>query len=481
MRRAGLGKDGQAADSGAATNDSSKVPSKSGSEAGDGSQQGTGVASPTDSTNAKDKASMTREERETKYKETRERIFKGFENNDSTDGDGATGTMPSNEVSRTSSANEKRKTKKHRNNDDGFHARSQYNAYYPAMQYPASTFDQAGSTAAYFSPYAPQPINSMGPSSNLSPPMFQQEFNQVYRSMPNSPAYPTAMQHGPMMSGSYLNGQNNGIGAYNQQISQQYYQPMQQNVLGQHSPAMPSPVLSSNAPLSRSQPQTVDQPWSPNGVSYPYQQLRNQQPVYPSQMHDRPPAVGMPTVPYQYGQLPYQPNALGGKAPHPLPGSYNRQVFNPQTSAFVPGTGFVSPQTNYGSRTLSNGSQTQPYGQQFGTYLQTSSAPSMPFMSPVPGLGPFVSGQDPKSHGMRKSSSQTNDSQSPGQNSLSKWGTPAHLPPKPPPPDVPSMPNSQHALPANIHANTNLQSMSNGQSMPSSQNGIYTMPGQAGI
>lgn len=479
MRRAGLGKDGQPLESGVTTNDSSKVPSKSGSEAGDGSQQGTGVASPTDSTNAKDKASMTREEREAKYKETRERIFKGFENNDNVYSDATAGTTPSNEVSRTSSANEKKKTKKHRNNDDGFHARSQYNAYYPTMQYPATTFDQAGSSAAYFSPYGPQLMNAIGPSGNLSPPMFQHGYNQGYQSLPNSPAYPMVMQQAPIMGGSNLSGQNNNLGVYHQQIPQQYYQPMQQTMIGQHSPAMSSPVLSSNVQLSQPQPQLSDQPWPQSGYSYPYQQSRTQQPVYPSQLHDRPPAVGIPTVPYQYGQLPYPPNAAGGKAPHPLPGSYNRQAFNPQTRAFVPGNGFISPQNApYGSRTSSNGSQTQPYGQQPGAYLPPSSVPNMPFMPPMPGLGPYP--QDLKGHGTRKISSQTNDSQSPGQSSLSKWGTPAHLPPKPPPPDVPSMPDNQHSLPVNIHANMNLQAMGNGQSMPSFQNGVYSMPGQAG-
>ena len=481
MRRAGLGKDGQATESRVATNDSSKFPSKAGSEAGDGSQQGTGVASPTDSTNAKDKASMTREEREAKYKETRERIFKGFENNENADGDTTAGTLPPNEVSRTSSANEKKKSKKHRNNDDGFHARSQYNAYYPTMQYPNTTFDQVGDSTAYFSPYAPQQIPTMAPSVNLSPPMFQQGYNQGYTSTPNSPAYPMVMQQGPMMNGSNLNGQNNGLGVYHQQISQQYYQPMPQSIMGQQSPAMASPALSSNVQLSQPQPQMQEQPWPQNGFSYPYQQSRNQQPVYPSQMHDRSHPVGIPTVPYQYGQLPYQPNVPGGKAPHPLPGSYNRQAFNPQTRAFVPSNGFVPPQAiPYGSRTSSNGSQTQPYIQQPGTYLQPSSTPSVPYISPVPGFGPFVQVQDPKFHGTRKTSSQTNGSQSPGQSSLSKWGTPAHLPPKPPPPDVPSMPDGQHSLPMNIHGNMNIQAMGNGQSVPSFQNGVYSMPSQAG-
>ena len=481
MRRAGLGRDQQATDLRATPDESFKVASKSGSEAEDGSQQGTGVVSPTDSGNTKDKASMTREEREAKYKETRERIFKGFENNDNEDGDTAAVNVPSNEVSRTSSASEKKKTKKHRNNDDGFHARSQYNAYYPTIQYPTTTFDQAGNTVAYFSPYGPQQSNVLGPSGVLSPPLFPQGYSQGYHSLPTSPAYPMNMQQSPMMSGSNMPGQNSSLGAYNQHVPQQYYQPMQQTMVGQNPPAMPSPALSSNAQLSRPQPQMLDQSWSQNVFPYPYPQSKDQPPVYPPHTQDRPPSGGIPTVHYQYGQLPYQSHTPGGKTPHPLPGSYNRQVFNPKTRAFVPGTGYTSPQAaSYGNRSLSNGSQNQPYIQQPGTYAQPSLTPTTTFMSPMPGPGRYTSTQDPRSHGTRKVSSQTNDSQSPGQSSLSKWGTPAHLPPKPPPPDARSIPESQHSLPLNIHANINLQAMGNGQSMPSFHNGIYSMPGQGG-
>ena len=131
MRRAGLGKDAQSVESGANTADGSMAPSKAGSETGDESQRGTGVASPTDSNLAKDKSAMTREEREAKYNETRERIF-------GPKSEIADSNEAVNEVSRTSSRNEKKK-KKHKNNDDGFEARSQFNAYYPSMQYPSTS------------------------------------------------------------------------------------------------------------------------------------------------------------------------------------------------------------------------------------------------------------------------------------------------------------------------------------------------------
>ena len=138
MRRAGVGKEMSNNESGADTTESSINPSKAGSEAEDGSQRGTGFVSPSNSVTAKDKANMTREEREAKYKETRERIFKDFEDTDNVDGGGS--NEVTNQVSRASSVNEKKRTKK-RNNDDGFEARSKFNAYYPTVQYAGSSYD----------------------------------------------------------------------------------------------------------------------------------------------------------------------------------------------------------------------------------------------------------------------------------------------------------------------------------------------------
>jgi len=96
MRRAGLGKDGQITGSDSNTAEGSTAPSKAGSETGYDSQQGTGVVSPTDSNMAKDKSAMTREEREAKYKETRERIF-------GPESENADSLEPVNELSRTRS------------------------------------------------------------------------------------------------------------------------------------------------------------------------------------------------------------------------------------------------------------------------------------------------------------------------------------------------------------------------------------------
>lgn len=44
-------------------------------------------------------------------------------------------------------------------------------------------------------------------------------------------------------------------------------------------------------------------------------------------------------IPYAYGQLPANANPNDPKSQHPIPGSYNRQTFNPKTQSFVPATG----------------------------------------------------------------------------------------------------------------------------------------------
>lgn len=478
MRRSGLNKNGQNAESGPNTTANSMAPSKAGSETGDDSQQGTGVISPTDSAAAKDKASMTREEREAKYKETRERIFKGFEDSDNIEANEI--HEVSNEVSRTSSVNEKKKTKKLRNHDDGFEARSKFNAYYPAVQYSVSTYDQTTNPAAYYNSYPPHPA-AMNQSGPLNAAMLQHTYSPGYQPLPNPPAFPVPMQPIPLMNGPSYNGQPSNSPAfpgYNQPA--QYYQPIQpQMPIGQHSSAMSSPALSNNVPLSRPQSQMSEQQWQPqNGFPYGYPRPRDQQQYYPSTVPDQVATGTMHSIPYQYGQLPFQSNLQGGRAQHPLPGSYTRQAFNPQTRAFIPGSGNMPHSFPYNGRSnesmargpgpaFPNGSQSAPCAPYSDSYLQ---AP------PVSMPTPFNQNQDPKSYGNRKSSSHTNGSPSPAPSSLSKWGTPAHLPPKPPPPETPSVPEAQHSLPINVHAGVNVQSMGNGQPMPSYQNGVYSMP-----
>ena len=462
MRRAGLGKDGQSVESGPNTADGSMAPSKAGSETGDESQRGTGVASPTDSNLAKDKSAMTREEREAQYNNARERIFgPKSENVDSNEA--------VNEVSRTSSRNEKKK-KKYKNTDDGFEARSQFNAYYPSMQYPATTYDQTTASPAYYSPYPMQQGNILSPPGAA---MLQQGYQQGYNPMATPQGFPAVTSQNTMLHGYDQQTPNAHAVNYNQQIPSHYYPSMQQSIhVGQSSPVMSSPAVSNHNQFSRPQSQVADQQWSQNTYPYPYQQPRDQQHFYPSPMQSPNPMVGVTSVPYQFGQLPLQPGMQGARAQHPLPGSYKSQAFNPQTRAFVPNGGSVPSQTaqlgsnsNLPIRNL-NGNQYPPFMQQSPAYHQ---GPSMSVSAP------YSFSQESKVYGIRKSSTQSNAPHSPVQSSLSKWGTPSHLPPKPPPPEVPSMLGVQHSLPMNNQFSVDAQN--GGQQMPSFQNGIYSMPG----
>ena len=466
MRRAGLGIDVFNAGSGDNTNASSIAPSKAGSETGDDSQRGTGMASPSDSTTTKDKSAMTREEREAKYKETRDRIFKGFE--DTENNEIVPVTETSNEASRTSSTTGKKKPRKNKHNDDGFEARSQFNVYYPPMQYTGNTFDQMANSAAFFNPYTSQP-NGQQFHPGLSHP-----YNPSFQPAQLLQPYQMPIQHPSMIgaAGPYpQNTAGQGLAPYSQQIAGQYYQPVQQpNQMVAPSPAMSSPALSNCTQLSRPQSQMSDQQW-PSNYPNPYHLAGSAQNSY--QQHSLPqtpanvPMPSMPTTPYQYGQLPYQPGVPNGRPQHPLPGSYNRQAFNPQTRAFIPSNGFSPQQASYATRP----GEVTGYGPRPGLPNGNGPLPGQPqtlhpTMHQVPQSGHFMSSFPTTPHSARKSSNQTPRSQSPGQNTLSKWATPANLPPKPPPLEI-----------ANLSSIANIQNINGGQGMPTFQNGTYSKPG----
>ena len=486
MRRPG--KDGNV-DSGAGTNESSVVPSKAGSENGEESQQGTGVISPTESNLAKDKSSLTREEREARYKEKREELF-GPQSENTDDSPEST-----KEVSRTSSRNEKKKKNKQKKDDDDFEARSQFNAYYPTLPYPANPYDQAAA-GAFFNPYGMQPSNASSQQGIAGAAMMQQGYQHGFQAMSNAQGYPNGLGQNAVMN-SY-NGQpapqnygQQNPSNFNQQTPTQYFAQLHQGMgMGQHSPAISSPSMSHSAQVSRPQSQMSDQQWTQNGYANGYQQSQQQQQFYPP---PNPPA-------YPYGQLPYQPG-FQNKAVHPLPGSYNRSAFNPATRAFVPGSGSMAPQPSSGYGSMSpqppnyaaspNTSMMRPQpisypnGQPGPPYPSYNPhAPSYPQVPSYPQmLGSYNPSQPEQPRSNRKtpgnSQSAPNSNNSPNvqQSSLSKWGTPAHLPPKPPPVDTPSLPEAQHSLPMNNQFGVNVQAVNGGQPMPNFSNGVYSMPG----
>ena len=475
MRRAGHASDSHTPRSGNGTTASSIAPSKAGSDH-DGSQIGTGVASPTESTMAKDKSLLTREEREAQYKEARDRIFKDFGETETPDAERSNET--SNQVSRASSTTGRKKNKKKKNHDDGFEARSQFNVIYPSNPYYGNAYNQAANPMAFTNTYLTHNFTQPIPDQT-------QYFNQ-YMSPQGMYPYQMSTQQMPMSNGTppYAPGAANESYMYaGQHMPNQYMQPM----APPNSMMMPSPTPSNSSMIHKSQfqrPQVPgqDQSWQQGSFTGSYPGSGTPQQAYPQPV-PRSPSMNQPTIHYPYGQLPYQ-GSPGGRPPHPLPGSYTRPVFNPQTHPFVPSTTPMAPPTQpspYMNRSVSyqgygaaqptsngpmnNGMQ---YPSPQNKYQQPHPQPQMPQFGQMPPLQP-VTHMMPQmdTHTSRKASAHSNHSthsQSPLQSSLSKWGTPATLPPKPPPPEVPHP------------AATVIPQSFGGQAMPTFHNGTYSKP-----
>ena len=458
MRREGTGiAEAQPIESGENTHASSMVPSKAGSDAGVDSQKVSDVASPVGSTIAKDKAIKTREEKEAKYKEARDRIFADWKEND--DGETNASNEASARASRASSVNGRKKKKSQKTDDDGFQARSAYNVYYPTRQAPG--YDQVGNFVGYSSnPYMPQ--NGV----QTFQPGFGQTMGQPFHLMQQSQFFPGQIQPQSSMIG-------NGGMLPQSSAPQQYmnYPMTQQPMLSQFYPQMHQPqnhmslqpsMVPSQSPFTPQMPprpvsQMSDQSWgqgsmpqSPfpvyNGPSHPFQ-------TQTSQGMQQGPVTNPNNLaaPYPYGQLPQQVQSPGRRNVHPVPGSYNRQTFNAQSRVFVPGeSGFISSGNEQGVRNISYAA-----GQ-----TQDAASSGMGFSYPMPSMPqaqfpPSISGSSPTSP--RKVSNQSAQAHSPAPSTISKWGTPSTLPPKPPPPVNQHMPNS----------------------MPTFQNGTYSKPASA--
>ncbi|KAL8872703.1 MAG: hypothetical protein Q9174_001703 [Haloplaca sp. 1 TL-2023] len=479
MRRVDLVKQGPNVDSGQNTTASSIAPSKAGSEVGGDSGRATGLVSPTESNVSKDRFAMTREEREAKYKETRDRIFKGFE--DVENADAAAHNDAQTGVSRTSSANGRRKSRKQQNIDDGFEARSHYHPYYPAMPYSGPAFDQTSASSAYFNPCMPQHYPTFGEQQSYGQtPMYPTSYGAGYQSMPNTPGYPSVpIQQYPAANNSGMNDYSNMQpmpGMVHQAPSSYYQQPQMTPGMGQASPAMSSPTIGNNVHQPMTQTERSDQSWSQMTYQYPYQQARVEQHFFSPQasMQNTPAAPN--TVSYAYGQLPYQANLPGSRNVHPLPGSYNRQqAFNPQTRSFVPNS---TPQPPYVNNGFQDGGSSNAYPSPTGSTpgLAHALPSTLSYQVPTaPQFGSFESSPEHKSPAVRKNNQNSGENQPPIKSSLAKWGTPATLPRKPPPPDPPSM-DGRHSLPQNVPTHTNIQVASHGQPMPTFQNGVYFLP-----
>ncbi|KAL6707973.1 hypothetical protein ACN47E_003647 [Coniothyrium glycines] len=430
--------------SGTNTAANSQTASKTTSEIGgsDGSNDGN---------EGKDKAALTREEREARYREARQRIFGSAENEESETGE-TTGSgedrEKDNDLSRTNSAAGKKKNmKKLRNyDDDDFQARSHFNAYYP-QQYAGPGY--SAENVVYYNGYAgsmstPQ-YAAMNPG--VSPPS---TYSNPYPGMVPADSqshYGWGGQqyqpsNGSMMYSGYSQAQNGyDVSADFQRGMPSFPNPGMQS---QITPKMANPPMAAyqdpyqqnqHMPMNSSWPQMPHQPaYQPGQAPYAPAGSSNGPMSYPQQIPAASPYAQFPASPY---------NGKANRNQHPLPGSYTRPQFNPQTQSFIPNTSNYYNVNMHGNLPFrgqssaappqmnGHGGFPQPYPQHMppsqGAQYHSSSNSTQSFGSPqsMPGNN--------TGHHMNRIASQSGD-QGSSQSSIAKYGTPSHLPPKPPAP-----------------------------------------------
>ncbi|CAI6338563.1 unnamed protein product [Periconia digitata] len=459
--------------SGTNTTANSEGPSKTTSEVG-----GSDGGNDKEGGKPKDKSMLTREEREARYREARQRIFGSAEAEESEQTEPSASTEDK-DASRSSSASGKKKNRKQRNadDDDGFEARSRFNAYYPG-QYAAPGYSGDGTIyyngfpgSMHNAQYAPMASNAPSPQNynngypNMMPQEMQPQYgwsNQQYSS-PNAPMmYPA---YGPMQNGYDLsNDFQRGMQSFQSSNMPNQMTPKMTNasMANYQDPyAQSSPSHSINGSWSQSNQQTgypiTPGPYPPNGSG--------NRPM-PGSMQQGP----APSA-YQYGQFP--PSSFNGKPnrhQHPLPGSYQRPQFNPQSQAFVPGGynmpyqmphnvgGSAQPMNGYGGFQL-------PGNPQVPHQLPRPSPPSsnmQAFGSP----GHMNNNGTMGPHSLSPSQTALSQNSVPAQSSIAKYGTPSNLPARPPPtqPQAPklNLNGSVQGTPSRVPSNSNLSFIGNG-------------------
>ncbi|CAI7587777.1 unnamed protein product [Penicillium pancosmium] len=412
---------------------SSSAPSKATSETGDSGFDGDRAGSSSGATPAKDRLALTREEREAKYHEVRERIFRDFPESAKSD----TGDSNPN-MSRSSSTTGRKKNHRQRNpNDDGFEARSQFNAYYPGAQYTNGSMSYNGTMGDGYSanpvPYLvgpgvqPPPGGYVAAGQNNGMHPGQMGMNNMSQSQYPMAVSPQLGSNGPWQGGNM---------PQQQPYSSGYASMSPSNMMGQQSANKPSPTMNNYA-MPQSQQYQQSHNW--NSTPYPgsVQQSplqRNQPPVhwpnYPQQQ--QPMTPNMAANPYAQFPGQHLNNAMQNQAGRPgMPGAYERSQshFNPQTRAFIPG-GAPLPRHANASR---GAQQPMPYGNMQGNL------PAQPQWNGYSDLMQARGQAQGQAQGQDHSSVNTIRTASvSSRDSIAKWGTPSHLPPKPPPSEVPS-------------------------------------------
>ncbi len=292
-----------------------------------------------------------------------------------------------------------------------------------------------------------------------------QQQTASYQSVPAFvPQFPTGFQQS--VSAGFGSSYSRAFGnqppmGYHQGLHNSYNQATQQSsVPSQRSSTMSSPASNNHAQpvLPQAHPPLHSQ-WSQSYYQSPYQGPTTQYQLPTSQQQQYQHGTVPPSsIPYPYGQLPFQPGQHNQNQQHPLPGSFNRQAFNPRTQSFIPGGSLAANlAANYGPPSYSTrtGSYNQPATSQVPFNIQQQGFQ-------YPKSSSFGSSQQIHANGGKPFTNHTSVAQphqvpATGQSSLSKWGTPAHLPPKPPPPQNPNFLDNQRSLPSNIYSASTAQ------------------------
>jgi hypothetical protein len=354
----------------------SSAASKATSEA-DHSEEG--LTSPTDSTPNRDKSKMTREEREAQYKAVRERIFGDFQELSISESNSTGDNSAS--MSRSSSSSGKKKSRRQKTpKDDSFEARSAYVPSY-GQGHVHGMSSQQYQAAQYVAPAPADSYGSQGPY--YGSPM-------IYGSTP-TPAHPgfdTQMSNFHMMDArqQYSAAETWGVhpGSYYGYPSS----PAQPTYPAVHHGAPGAPQNNTQYNYGTSGMHQQQSPWTPNHFS-------NVLPPPASPTNGAP--WGVPSAAYGHSQHMTHQNPGISSPSGGLGGSNNsgQSLFNPQTRSFVP--------SNSSSRSGSRGNQRK----------KTTSASPLPF---------------PSRSNFTPQAANTEDTLQ------KKYGAPANLPQKPPPP-----------------------------------------------
>ncbi|OKL59217.1 hypothetical protein UA08_05533 [Talaromyces atroroseus] len=413
------------------TTASSSVPSKTVSEAGeDGGNDEDRGGSSAGATPAKDRSTMTREEREAKYQEARERIFRDFP--ESKPGDSPSGDNSA-DMSRSSSTSGRKKNFRQKTpHDDSFEARSQFNAYYPGMPYTPGTVSMPMHNGTIYGqhPYM------VGPGASLPAMNYAQGTagSNVFQN--NVSQYPMNTMH----LGQNHAWQNSG--APQQSPFQGYTTLNQQSpMMGQQAQTGSSPAMNTYAIpntssfASHSPPSWTGQSYQNNYTQPAQRNASMNWPGYPSSH-----TMAANANPYSsYGQVSGQHYSTPAQTQntHPMISNFNRSTFNPQTRSFIPtgnpNTGRYSHKGGVGhnANVAYNNTNSQANGQrqQWSGHMENNGQ-SMAY---------GASHSNNRANGNTASPSSVPRGAQPGSHdSIAKWGTPAHLPPKPPPSEVPT-------------------------------------------